>query len=204
MPCVVASDPLLVRARSSTRKSTSGQTAFALGFGVCFSGSSSVVSCVFYRTEAGRQHFANQLNSIRYCVQEVQAATATEHHTWKARGVFCLLVCVCVLLCVCRPATTTFSSPISLPRTMTFSTIASTMSGRGATSGELLHDFTYELGCPMANPATRSWILMSFPCVCLCVCVCRMALQHGVWRRVDTQTRTSKFVCQRRLLSRTD
>jgi len=29
------------------------------------------VSCVqFYATEAGRQHFSDQLTSIRYCVQE--------------------------------------------------------------------------------------------------------------------------------------
>ena len=32
--------------------------------------SSSFACSQFYATEAGRAHFANQLNSIRYCVQE--------------------------------------------------------------------------------------------------------------------------------------
>ena len=82
---------------TSTRKSTSGQTALAFGFGVCFGGPSSVVSCVFYRTEAGRAHFANQLNSIRYCVQEVRAAITIERCTLKAR-VGGLLTCVCCLV----------------------------------------------------------------------------------------------------------
>ena len=35
----------------------------------------------FYATEAGRAHFANQLNSIRYCVQEVRAAITIERCT---------------------------------------------------------------------------------------------------------------------------
>ena len=32
----------------------------------------------FYSTEAGRQHFSNQLQSIRYCVQETWCARAAE------------------------------------------------------------------------------------------------------------------------------
>ena len=31
-----------------------------------------VIESDFYATEAGREHFANQLKSIRYCVQEVR------------------------------------------------------------------------------------------------------------------------------------
>ena len=31
----------------------------------------------FYATEAGRQHFSDQLTSIRYCVQEVRTAPRT-------------------------------------------------------------------------------------------------------------------------------
>jgi len=32
----------------------------------------------FYTTAAGREHFANQLTSIRYCVQEVIATPGIE------------------------------------------------------------------------------------------------------------------------------
>ena len=31
-----------------------------------------IIESDFYATDAGRQHFANQLTSIRYCVQEVR------------------------------------------------------------------------------------------------------------------------------------
>lgn len=31
----------------------------------------------FYATDAGRQHFADQLKSIRYCVQEVTSCPAS-------------------------------------------------------------------------------------------------------------------------------
>ena len=38
-------------------------------------------SAQFYATEAGRQHFADQLTSIRYCVQETCSARGASNHS---------------------------------------------------------------------------------------------------------------------------
>jgi hypothetical protein len=43
-----------------------------------------IIESDFYATDAGRQHFADQLTSIRYCVQEVSIPVATfapSHHS---------------------------------------------------------------------------------------------------------------------------
>jgi hypothetical protein len=36
----------------------------------------------FYSTAAGREHFANQIQSIRYCVQETVSAKDMPVQTW--------------------------------------------------------------------------------------------------------------------------
>ena len=40
-----------------------------------------IIESDFYATDAGRQHFADQLTSIRYCVQEVRAHRLSHTHT---------------------------------------------------------------------------------------------------------------------------
>ena len=46
-----------------------------------------IIESDFYATDAGRQHFADQLTSIRYCVQE----TCSERRASNPRPTACLL-----------------------------------------------------------------------------------------------------------------